>query len=196
MDTLWDKVFDLMWEAYCAGTIPVGAVVADESGEVICQGRNRTYDVAFEGELAGIRMAHAEVNALSQLTSDRTYEGHTLYSTLEPCHLCLSAAFAVRVGKVRYAAEEPYGGGVGKLIPSIDHIRHPVVIEGPLDDSRGAFAGAVQIAHFLWRLPGGRVVAYYSELRPDLVAAARLLPPPDAKASLAEAFSTLDNLAT
>ncbi len=130
MEKVWDKVFELMWEAYCARTIPVGAVVADASGEIICQGRNRTYDVAYDGELSGTRMAHAELNALSQLTSDHTYEELTLYSALEPCHLCLSAAFAVRLGKVQYAAADPYGGAVGKLIPSIDHIRHPVDITG------------------------------------------------------------------
>jgi tRNA(Arg) A34 adenosine deaminase TadA len=36
----WDEVFALMWEAYVAGTIPVGAVVLDESGTVVTRGRN------------------------------------------------------------------------------------------------------------------------------------------------------------
>jgi len=53
-----------MWEAYLAGTIPVGAVVVDEAGEVLSQGRNRIFDEPRDGHLGGSRLAHAEVNAL------------------------------------------------------------------------------------------------------------------------------------
>ncbi len=40
----WPEVFSLMWEAYLAGTIPVGAVVVDETTEVVYLTRNRTFD--------------------------------------------------------------------------------------------------------------------------------------------------------
>jgi tRNA(adenine34) deaminase len=117
----WPEVFSLMWEAYLAGTIPVGAVVVDETGEVVSRARNRTFDDPRNGHLGGSRLAHAEVNARVALTSERTYEGFTLYTSLEPCHLCLSATIAVRIGTLRYAASEPYAGAVGKLLPSADH---------------------------------------------------------------------------
>jgi hypothetical protein len=88
----WPEVFSLRWEAYLAGTIPVGAVVVDETGEVVSRARNRTFDDPRNGHLGGSRLAHAKVNALVALTSERTYEGFTLYTAFEPCHLCLSAA--------------------------------------------------------------------------------------------------------
>jgi tRNA(adenine34) deaminase len=113
----WPEVFSLMWEAYLAGTIPVGAVVVDEAGEVVSRGRNRIFDETRDGHLGRSRLAHAELNALVALTSDRTYEGLTLYTALEPCHLCLSAAISVRIGSLRYAAADAYGGAVGRLIP-------------------------------------------------------------------------------
>jgi len=40
----WPEVFSLMWEAYVAGSVPVGAVVADETGKVVSRGRNRIFD--------------------------------------------------------------------------------------------------------------------------------------------------------
>src|SRR2546421_9973445 len=99
-----------MWEAYTAGTIPVGAVVADEAGAIVARGRTRIFDESGARGLGRSRLAHAEINALTELDSGRTSTGYTLYTALEPCHLCLSAAIAVRVGRVRYAAADPYGG--------------------------------------------------------------------------------------
>jgi tRNA(Arg) A34 adenosine deaminase TadA len=71
-DRPWIDVFVLMWEAYVAGTIPVGAVIADESGRVVARGRNRIFDSPAGGELGGSRLAHAEVNALLALSSAET----------------------------------------------------------------------------------------------------------------------------
>ena len=119
-----------MWDAYVAGTIPVGAVVVDAAGEVVSRGQNRIFDDVQDKHLARSRLAHAELNALIQLGSERTYEAFSLYTALEPCHLCLSAAISVRIGTLHYAAPDPYGGAVGKLIPSKDHDAHPLKIEG------------------------------------------------------------------
>ena len=174
----WDVVFDLMWEAYRAGTIPVGAVVTDESGAIVARGRNRIFDEPATRELGASRLAHAEINALLALSSDRTYEGWTLWSALEPCHLCLSAANSVRVGTVRFAARDRYGGATGKLLPSADHLAHPLVIEGPLEGDPGQLPELLLIAFFLWRRPDGDVVRFYEETDPELVMRARGLEPP------------------
>ena len=50
------------------------------------------------------------MKALLRLSSDRTYEDFELYSALEPCHLCLSATIIVRIGTLRYAVADAYGG--------------------------------------------------------------------------------------
>jgi tRNA(adenine34) deaminase len=190
----WPEVFSLMWEAYVAGTIPVGAVVVDEAGEIVSQGRNRIFDDARAGHLGRSRLAHAELNALVALTSDRTYEGFTLYTALEPCHLCLSAATSVRIGSLRYAAADPYSGAVGKLVPSADHEAHaPLKIDGPLSGAPGRLPELLHVAHFLWRAPNASVMSFYRSTSPDLVATAETLPAPDSGATLTEAFAALSS---
>jgi tRNA(Arg) A34 adenosine deaminase TadA len=180
-----------MWEAYTVGTIPVGAVVCDEAGEVVSRGRNRILDEVHATQLGRTRLAHAEVNALLELASDRAYESFTLYSALEPCHLCLSALYTVRVGNVRYAAVDPYAGAVGKLVPSVDHEAHPVRIEGPLLGAAGLLPELLHVAHFLWRLPESNIMRHYRSTRPEVVTAAQALPPPDSGATLDDAAAAL-----
>jgi tRNA(adenine34) deaminase len=189
----WPEVFSLMWEAYLAGTIPVGAVVVDEAGEIVSRGRNRIFDDTRNGHLGRSRLAHAELNALVGLTSERTYEGFTVYTALEPCHLCLSAAISVRIGSLRYAAPDPYGGAVGKLIPSTDHEAHPLKVDGPLSGGPGRLPELLLVAHFLWRVPSGSVMSFYRSFKPDLVAAAQTLPVPDSGATLTDAFAALSS---
>jgi tRNA(Arg) A34 adenosine deaminase TadA len=180
-----------MWEAYLAETIPVGAVVVDEVGQVVSRGRNRTFDDPRDGHL-GSRLAHAEVNALLVLTSERTYESFTLYTSLEPCHLCLSAAISVRIGSLRYAASEPYAGAVGKLVPSADHDAHPLNVEGPLSGAPGRLPELLHLAHCLWRVPSRGVATFYRSFKPELVAAAQTIPAPHSGATFTDAFAALN----
>jgi tRNA(adenine34) deaminase len=187
----WVDVFVLMWEAYTAGTIPVGAVVSDATGRIVTRGRNRIFDEPGDGGIGGSRLAHAEVNALLPLSADETYEAWTLYSALEPCHVCLSAAFSVRIGTVSYAASDSYGGAAGKLLPSRDHVAHPVQVEGPLGEPAGVVPEALLVAHCLWRRPDGDVVRFYEQERPDLVALARELPSPDAGGTLPGVYAAV-----
>lgn len=187
----WREVLLLGWEAYAAGTVPVGAVVVDESGAIVARGRNRIFDGPFDGQLFGSRLAHAEVNALAQLPAERTHERLTLYSLLEPCHLCLGAAYAARVGAVRYAAPDHWGGADGRVVPSEDHLVHPVAVEGPLDDGLARLGELLLVAHFLWRVPDSNVAMFYRRTRPTLVEAAAALPPPRSGAGLATALSAL-----
>jgi len=188
----WPDVFSLMWEAYLAGTIPVGAVVVDEAEEVVSRARNRIFGDTRDGHLGGSRLAHAELNALVALTSERTYERFTLYTSLEPCHLCLSAAISVRIGSLRYAAPDPYAGAVGKLVPSRDHEAHPLEVQGPLSGAPGRLPELLHLAHCFRRVPRGGVASFYGSLKPDLLAAARTLPAPDSGATLTDAFAALN----
>jgi tRNA(Arg) A34 adenosine deaminase TadA len=181
-----------MWEAYVVGTIPVGAVVCDGAGEIVSRGRNRILDEEVHGtQLGRTRLAHAEINALLELEGARTYESFTLYSALEPCHLCLAATFTARVGRLRFAGEDPYGGAVGKLAPGPDHLAHPVAVEGPLPGAAGLLPELLHVAHFLWRLPDGNVLRLYRETRPNVVAAAARLPAPRSGSTLADAIAAL-----
>ena len=182
-----------MWEAYAVGTIPVGAVVADSDGAVVSRGRNRILDDEVHGtQLGRTRLAHAEINALLELDASRTYESFTLYTALEPCHLCLAAAFSARVGHVSFAGEDPYGGAVGRLVPGPDHLAWPVAVEGPLPGRAGLLPELLHVAHHLWRLPDGNVMRLYRSTRPELVSGAERLPLPRTGATLDDAIASLD----
>ena len=87
------------------GEMPIGAVVVS-NGEVVAE--------AHTGERAQRRlMVHAELLALDAadrvLGSNRG--GASLFATLEPCVMCLGAAFTARIGRVVYALESPSDGG-------------------------------------------------------------------------------------
>jgi hypothetical protein len=73
-----------------------------------------------------------------------------------------------------------YGGATGKLVPSADHLAHPLRVEGPLGGEDGRLPELLLVAFFLWRRPEGDVVRYFEEHDPELVMRARGLEPPRA----------------
>src|SRR3989304_2547898 len=87
----WQACFEEAWAAYCTGSVPVGAVVVDAGGVILSRGRNRINDSAGEGSyLHGQTLAHAEINALVALNSGEVDRHNcTLYTTTEPCPLCM-----------------------------------------------------------------------------------------------------------
>jgi tRNA(Arg) A34 adenosine deaminase TadA len=169
----WRVSLSLAWAAYGAGTIPVGAALVDGNGVVVAQGQNRVYSRSTSpGELANSLLAHAEVNALVALDPERRYEDHVLYTTLEPCLLCVGATVMATVGRIRYAGADPYGGG-GGLVGVNPHVeRLPLQFEGPRLDGFGVFASALLPAFFLHRNPTGHVVETFRRTSPRLLEAA------------------------
>jgi tRNA(adenine34) deaminase len=176
LEGAWRECFELAWEAFRAGTIPVGAVVADSMGTIVAHGRNRIFEAtAPPGQLAGTYIAHAELNALAGLPSipsrdgNGPYAGHTLYTTLEPCALCVGAALMIMIGEVRYASRDHYGGGATLQLENPHTARLPLALAGPLDGPLGDLGELLHLAHFLWRKPASHVLAAYRKQRPDLV---------------------------
>lgn len=120
IDEYWTAAFTLAWEAFQERSIPVGAVLVDDAGRIIGRGRNRMSDTAAPaGQIAGSRIAHAEINALAQLPPG-VHQDHVLYTTLEPCFLCTMALRFSHLGTVRYAAPDATWYGVDQL-PQINH---------------------------------------------------------------------------
>ncbi|MCL2702228.1 MAG: nucleoside deaminase [Defluviitaleaceae bacterium] len=103
----WQAAFELAWEAFVNGSLPIGAVIVNESGEIISSGRNRI----FEPGIGNRKIAHAETEALYKLDSskypDKTY---TLYTTLEPCPMCFCTVVMSNIRKLRVAARDGYCG--------------------------------------------------------------------------------------
>jgi tRNA(Arg) A34 adenosine deaminase TadA len=145
LDEPWQASLELAWEAYLAGTIPVGAAVAAADGSVVARGRNRIFDPPGIG-LAGSRLAHAEVDALSRLPVNDRYRDHVLYSTLEPCLLCTAATLVATVGRIEYATEDRFGGACNGAIDTVHWRRSAPEIASPLGSWPGQLSAALQSA--------------------------------------------------
>jgi tRNA(Arg) A34 adenosine deaminase TadA len=148
LDEPWRASLELAWEAYLAGTIPVGSVVVAADGRIVARGRNRIFDPPGHG-LAGSRLAHAEVDALAQLPAAERYRDHVLYSTLEPCLLCTAAALLTTVGRIEYAASDPFGGACSGAIDTAHWRRSAPDIAAPLGGWPGRLSTALQSAVWL-----------------------------------------------
>jgi tRNA(Arg) A34 adenosine deaminase TadA len=168
----WRRTFELAWEAHGRGTIPVGAVIAAPDGEIVAEGRNRIFESrAPAGELAGTRLAHAEVNALAHLDLSRRWEDHTLYTSLEPCVLCVGAALLSTIGGIHYASIDVVGGGFTTRSLSLDR-KHsaPVERQGPLEGPIALLSEALLAAFFVRNLPESPPFGTLRSQRPDVVA--------------------------
>ena len=101
------RALDLAAEAAAAGEVPVGAVVTlgdaivAETGNAM-RGSN---DPTAHAEMEAIRAAAAKLGT-SRL------DECTLWVTLEPCAMCAAAVSVARMKALRFAAEDPKGGGV------------------------------------------------------------------------------------
>lgn len=107
----------MAWEAYCAGTIPIGAVIADPNGNVVASGRNRILDTdSPEKQIHGDMLAHAELNALLTLNmGQESRHSSSLYTTMEPCPLCMGAFYMSSIRTLHYAARDPWAGSTNLL---------------------------------------------------------------------------------
>ena len=84
-----------------AGEYPIGAVVAIDD-EVVSRGRSRQRELRSQ-------LAHAELEAL-QNGGELLWERHddaVLFTTVEPCPLCLGAAVMADVPHIVYAHPDP-----------------------------------------------------------------------------------------
>jgi len=105
----WQVAFELAWEAFANGSIPIGAVITDENENIISTGRNRLY----EKNILNPKIAHAEMEALHKFDFAK-YPSKTniLYTTMEPCPMCFGTIVMSNVRIVRIAARDGYCGAV------------------------------------------------------------------------------------
>jgi tRNA(adenine34) deaminase len=99
-----------------AGEYPIGAVVAID-GVVISRGRSRQRELRSQ-------LAHAELEAL-QRGGDLLWERHdeaVLYTTVEPCPLCLGAAVMADVPHIVFAHPDP-AVQAAEIIDRVPYVR-------------------------------------------------------------------------
>ena len=130
------RALDLAAVAAEAGEVPVGAVIT-MGDEIIAEARN-----AMRGSLDPT--AHAEIVAIRHAATrlgQARLDGCTLWVTLEPCAMCAGAIALARIEALRFAADDPKGGGVvhGARVfaqPTCHH--RPDVLGGIGEEEAGA----------------------------------------------------------
>ena len=107
------RAIDLARLAEREGNLPVGAVIA-LAGEVVAEGRSALWVPRFDAT------RHAETEALRAVPPELWHSSQelSLYTTLEPCLMCLGAILLHGVGRVVFGASDSYGGAS----PALAHL--------------------------------------------------------------------------
>lgn len=115
------RALALAAEAAAAGEVPVGAVVINQAGRTVGEGRNtreETHDPTGHAEIVALRRA---ADALGSWN----LESHTLVVTLEPCVMCAGAILQARIGRVVFGAWDEKAGAAGSMYDVLRDRRLP-----------------------------------------------------------------------
>lgn len=89
-------------------TFGVGAIIVDSHDEIVAAGHNQVFNPYFRSDL------HAEMVVLNQLENNRKSDTppihYTLYTSLEPCMMCLARSIFSRIGHLYFVVKDPHGG--------------------------------------------------------------------------------------
>jgi tRNA(adenine34) deaminase len=93
-------------EAEKEGNLPIGALIAMD-GTILAQAKNKVLFPEFHPG------RHAEIEAMNMIPGKYLHEHSrkmTLYTTQEPCVMCLGAIILYRIGRVIYGGADPKRG--------------------------------------------------------------------------------------
>ena len=127
------QAISLAKETAIKGDVPVGALVVDDSGNIVGQGANlreQENDPTAHAEIVAIR------NAAKKIGNYRL-DDLTMVVTLEPCGMCAGAIAQSRIKKLVFGSfDEKYGavGSVWDLLRDSRAIYKPEVLSGVLEN--------------------------------------------------------------
>ncbi|HHS49764.1 MAG TPA: nucleoside deaminase [candidate division Zixibacteria bacterium] len=113
--------------AMAMGEVPVGCVIA--KGNLVI---GRAHNLR---ESRNDPTAHAEILALRMagtILDSRRLDGTTLFVTLEPCPMCMSAIMLAGVSRLVYGAKDPEAGAVASQLNLANEpaFKHNIRISG------------------------------------------------------------------
>jgi tRNA(adenine34) deaminase len=95
------------------GNFGVGAVLIRNRKEIVQRGHNRVFSPYFRSDM------HAEMDVMTKFEEGHRdvehMDSYTLFSSLEPCPMCLGRLITSGVRKVYYAAIDQDGGMANRL---------------------------------------------------------------------------------
>ncbi len=104
--------------------VPIGAIITHQN-KVIAKAHNQpisTKDPTAHAEILALRKAALHLN-------NYRLNGTTLYVTLEPCMMCLTAMLHARVDRLVYAASDIKKNNNQVVAHIFDSMNHSMIIE-------------------------------------------------------------------
>ena len=113
-------------KAFDKGDVPIGSVIVKD-GKIIAKAHN-----SIEKDKSSLM--HAEMKAIKKAQKkigDWRLNGCTVYSTVEPCVMCISACILSRIDRVVFGCSEVNMGGCGSIaeIHNLKGFSHKIKIE-------------------------------------------------------------------
>jgi len=100
-------------EAAEQGNFGVGAVLVDPTSNIVMRGHNHVFHPHFRSDI------HAEMDTMTKFEEDnqgvKSLKDYVLFTSLEPCPMCLTRLITSGVNKVYYAADDIESGMVSRL---------------------------------------------------------------------------------
>ena len=107
-----DLAFEEALKALKNNEAPIGAVIVNKEKIVVGKGHNQT-------ETLKDSTAHAEILALksaSKKINDWRLDDHIIFSTIEPCEMCMGAIVEARIKEVYYGSKNTKRKNIEKKI--------------------------------------------------------------------------------
>jgi len=113
-------------EGWLNGEVPVGALLINQSDEILARDHNRCIslnDPTAHAEILVIRQA-------AQKLKNYRLNGVTMVVTIEPCPMCMGAIINARLGTLVFGAFDPKLGAAGSVynLPDNERLNHRITI--------------------------------------------------------------------
>lgn len=95
-------------DAYAKDEVPVGAIIVSEHGEILGEAFNlkeSSHDASAHAEILAIKKASERIKSWRLINC-------SIFVTLEPCPMCLSAILQSRIKNLYFGAYDKKGGAI------------------------------------------------------------------------------------
>lgn len=105
----WQRVFELCWEAFREGNLPIAAVITDADGNIISVGRNH---YVMSKRFPNCKVDHAETECIQSLDINKypDTKNYTIYTSTEPCPMCIGTIIMSNITNIVIGARDAWAG--------------------------------------------------------------------------------------
>ena len=102
-NSLMDAALEQAQKSYDEGGLPIGAVLADPSGNIVARGHNHRVQ-------HNDPTSHGETDCIRRAGRRRDWHKLTLYTTLSPCVMCSGTALLLRIPRIVIGENQNFMG--------------------------------------------------------------------------------------